>query len=311
MSIHQAVFRKTNLSFLLVALLTSPLQANDIRVPKGPGGGAGEATEFAPKPKAQRIPPRENETAPTPDSATLAPLTHVHDMPTLMAGAWRTLEGEEYQALYRKLSQDWPKLFPDFLPDVREFRILPTPFYDKTSLLEIRARGASGELVQMHILLGPKENVILDGMSPTIHELNEQGGLRLETVEQASAYLRFFCSAINSNYGPFHIIQDANELWLLPDADKSMRDRAAAHIVPLTMKPNPDGGWDAEATLAYANALFTAKFHIQPGGVVEMMEDRTVMADLPLRRLGYQGHIRVEVCEGRPCPRLAQRDVSQ
>lgn len=293
---------------LLVLVLATPLQAADtIKVPRGPGGAAKEVAEPAsvqPAQPVQRIEPQPSPLT-TPQAASSdAPIAGIHDQPALMAGAWKMLEGAEMLRIYRPLSQALPGLFTGLLQDTREFRTMALPFYDKTTLLEARARGENGDLILIHILLDPSGYSVLNGTSPVIHDHNEAAPIRLDTADQAAAYLRFFCGAVAGEEGPFSIIEKAEDLWLEKVADPSIRAQAAAKLIPLEIKADPEGDWRARAVVSYSNALFIGSFLIKRNGVVEMLDDQPIMTDLPLRRIGYKGAARMEICKNSVCPKL-------
>lgn len=297
--------RFTSATLLLAAsLLALPMQAEQIRGPQGRLGAPLKAPERtappgkppAPAPAPANVPDRPGQAQTLVDGEA--------DMPALMAGSWRTVDGAEMLRLYRQLGKEAHGLLSEPLAQAMQFRVLPLPFYDQTSLLEVRARGDQGQLILAHVLLTPKGNPVLNGTSPVIHELNATGLLHLDSAEQAAAYLRFFCGAVVGTEGPFTIIERADQVWLAPDASPALRGQIAAKLSPPHFTPDPKGGWRAQAVVSYSDALFVADFHIQLNGVVEMLNDTPIMAELPVRRIGYKDYVRQEICTGKPCPRL-------
>src|SRR3546814_3729356 len=55
----------------------------------------------------------------------------------------------------------------------------------------------------------------LDGTSALIHDVNEGGALDVSTADLAADYLRFFCSAVRGDEGPFFLIEDSERFALL------------------------------------------------------------------------------------------------
>jgi hypothetical protein len=46
---------------------------------------------------------------------------------------------------------------------------------------------------------------------------------------------------------------------------------------------NEQGHFQCEAVVFYSNALFIASFSVQPTGMIEMLDDEPIAADLPVR----------------------------
>lgn len=290
---------------LLGLVLSTPLQAGDsIKVPRGPGGAAKEVAEPASAQPAQRVEPQPSPQPTSQATSSDTSIAGIHDQPALMAGEWKTLQGAEMLRYYRQLSQALPGLSSGLLQDTRELRAMALPFYDKTTLLEARARGEDGDLILIHILLGPSGHSVLNGTSPVIHDYNKAAPIHIDTATQAAAYLRFFCGAVVGKEGPFSIIEKADDLWLEKSADPTIRAQATAKLIPLEIKADPEGDWRAQAVVAYSNALFIGSFRIKRNGVVEMLDDQPIMTNLPLRRIGYKGEARLEICKDSMCPKL-------
>ena len=43
------------------------------------------------------------------------------------------------------------------------------------------------------------------------------------------------------------------------------------------------GNWMCDAVVYYSNALFIANFSVQPSGMIEMLDDEPIAADLPIK----------------------------
>ena len=44
-----------------------------------------------------------------------------------------------------------------------------------------------------------------------------------------------------------------------------------------------NGNWMCDAVVYYSNALFIANFSVQPSGMIEMLDDEPIAADLPVK----------------------------
>ena len=113
-----------------------------------------------------------------------------------------------------------------------------------------------------------QEIVIVGGKSAPIHQLNQQGTLKLETEEQAKNYLRFFCECVwGEDQGPFHIYEIPHEF----DADEIKQ--LIKEIVITEEKPEY---WVAKAHVIYADYVFNSIFHIYKNGSIQMTDDKPI-----------------------------------
>jgi len=71
---------------------------------------------------------------------------------------------------------------------------------------------------------------------------------------------------------------------------------ASAHTSGSASQPaqeSPNRAWEAEATILYSNALFSAEFRIMPTGMIEMVDDDPIKAELPVLRDGFSNGLRI------------------
>lgn len=129
-------------------------------------------------------------------------------------------------------------------------------------------------------LIQRKENGIyrLNGTSPPIHEVNAKAPLKLTEV-LAADYLRFFCFFVHGEEGPFHICADTADPLLPSEATG-----VACYVEPPRVYgADSDGKFRLSALVFYSNAVFNADFLVAPTGMIEMLDDRPVKADLPAK----------------------------
>ncbi len=119
-----------------------------------------------------------------------------------------------------------------------------------------------------------KEIVIVGGKSLPIHQLNQQGKLKLENHDQVKDYLRFFCECVWGDEGPFHIYEKPHDL----DNDEIKKLKKVIEIT----KENPEY-WIAKAHVIYADYVFNATFHIYKNGLIEMVENEPIQDGVNVR----------------------------
>lgn len=216
--------------------------------------------------------------------------------PLYVAG-WRTLiDQERSDALDQFIAAG---AFERDTSDRAQIRIRTTPvdFYDDGRLLE--AEVETPMWPRMHSLLIVRDGAkyLLNGTSPPIHQANATGVLRLDTATQVAGYLRFFCSYVNGEDGSFQLVEHVNELLWDSTADKTIRQKVSRLLRSVVVWKNatsgedPKGTWEATGTVNYDDALFFAKFRIQPTGKMEMLEDEPLVEGLPVtpRRVSADG----------------------
>jgi hypothetical protein len=123
----------------------------------------------------------------------------------------------------------------------------------------------------------------VDGTSPPIHELNGTGALRLDSADQAAQYIRFFMHAVAGEEGNFRVVESDSDLRFLPSSPADLSARVGRLFIPLELRRNQEGKWDAKATVRYSDALFYAILRVDNlTGHVDMTLDEPVSVDLPV-----------------------------
>jgi len=127
---------------------------------------------------------------------------------------------------------------------------------------------------------------LLDGSSAPIHDANEADPIKV-TEENTLDYLRFFCYFVHGDEGPFLIVEDINH----PALDTDKLDDATRKVIEGALRPamfegrTPEGAFEASAMVLYGNALFSARFSMTENGMIEMIDDEPVAADLPVKKI--------------------------
>ncbi len=157
------------------------------------------------------------------------------------------------------------------------------PFYDRVVLVRVKDPGWSPGNLNIFYLTIDGNLYRLNGTSPPIHEVNALAPVKI-TEENVLEYLRFFCYFVRGEEGPFLIAEDINN----PDMPRDMDDQTRA-VVEGTIRPatyegmNEQGFFLCDGVVFYSNALFIANFAVQPSGMIEMLDDEPIAADLPVK----------------------------
>lgn len=151
------------------------------------------------------------------------------------------------------------------------------PFYSDVDLLVLKNDRWINPRARLCFLDHDGSLSWLDGRSPPIHLVNEKADLRI-TEANVLNYLSFFCFFVRGERGPFLIV-DRLENPFIPDAADA-RTLENLFRPPKVQGQDHNGDWRVSALVYYADAVFFADFLVQLNGMVEMMEDWPVTADL-------------------------------
>ncbi len=157
------------------------------------------------------------------------------------------------------------------------------PFYEKVVLIRVKDPAWNPKNLNIYYLTIDGNLYRLNGTSPPIHEVNAMAPIKVND-DNVLEYLRFFCYFVRGEEGPFLIAEDING----PDMPKDLDDQTKA-VIEGTIRPatyegkNEQGFFLCDAVVFYSNALFIANFAIQPSGMIEMLDDEPIAADLPTK----------------------------
>ncbi len=227
-------------------------------------------------------------------------------LPPLLPGGWRMLAGAERTAVLRQLSTVKGGPIPD---QVRGIRRLPLDFYENAALYELEVQSGGGwNGIISYVQRFSDRWVLLDGYSDPIHDMNAASPPKLDTIESAIAYLRFFLSGIKSGSGSmFKLVEEPGDIDWRDTATSEERSDAAKKIKPLIVEPSPDGEWQAIGTIEYNANLDEADFRISRVGIVHISHLRVIAPDLPILVQTFEGGVRIqETMEELQRSRIAQ-----
>ncbi|MDF7776483.1 hypothetical protein P1X14_14605 [Sphingomonas sp. AOB5] len=218
--------------------------------------------------------------------------------PPIFHGQWTELTGAEALTMAHEIGvsvSENPSLVQD--ARIERTRVRALPCYPGAILIEAQAQFGERRGLSNHIY-GSWGMVTLDGASAVLHDLNAiPGALVLETEEQVAAYHLLFCNVVRGEEGRFRLV-GPHEPAEWTDGPKPDDAVFATMSSPILISRKPDH-WAAEAALLYGTSLFYAHFEIGTNGMIEMMDDRPIASDPPLRRESWSAQFRIPAPEAK------------
>lgn len=157
------------------------------------------------------------------------------------------------------------------------------PFYDSVALIRVKDSNWLNKNLYIYYLTDQGNLFRLNGTSPPIHEVNAKAPVKI-TEQNVLDYLRFFCFFVRGEEGPFYISETMDDPNIPQNMDETTRSVVEGTIRAAAFEGmNEQGHYLCDAVVFYSNALFIANFAIQPSGMIEMMDDEPIAADLPVR----------------------------
>lgn len=157
------------------------------------------------------------------------------------------------------------------------------PFYDNIALIRVKDPSWQNAKLTIYYLTDQGNLFRLNGTSPPIHEVNAKAPIKVNE-ENVLEYLRFFCFFVRGDEGPFYIAESMDDPNMPADMDDTTRSVIEGTIRPATFEGmNEQGHFLCDAVVFYSNALFIANFAVQPTGMIEMLDDEPIAADLPTK----------------------------
>jgi hypothetical protein len=216
-------------------------------------------------------------------------------LPPLMDGSWQTLVPIDRAEEEKRLDEvtSIKRLFSPPLHIIR-IRLLPLNFYDQARLFEAEIGAGGNEIGIINYVRTKKDVIVLDGRSAKIrNDINDKIPLNINSIQQASDYLRFFVGSLQAELGRFILVEDAAALHWLPNVPQVQHDQMARIIRPLLVHESSDGTWAASGTLQYSNDVFYAFFKVHRNGKVEMSHDQFIATARPIVAEHFSDGIRV------------------
>lgn len=197
---------------------------------------------------------------------------------------WEYLSDEQKTATvelmigYRKELQDSPETI--------ELLFAELPFYRNISLLQADNPKWPAGFGPVWFLGNTDILYPLDGSSAPVHDANEADPVSV-TAENVIDYVRFFCFFVHGDEGPFFVVENLEH----PAFDEEKISAEEAKNISRFLQP-PEymgatemGTHEVTATILYGNALFGSRFAVTANGLIEMIDDEPLAADIPARKI--------------------------
>jgi len=213
-------------------------------------------------------------------------------------GKWQDLANADAAAVLGRL---WPQIEHERLGDepasieIQRLRQLPLSYYRGCALVDLQLRRpGQATAVLASALVSAGGAAFLDGDSNLIRAINPDL-LALDGDEATMAYLRFFCTFVRGEHGPFNIVDDIQSLPMDDGSRAALPKDVHEAITPpraLDGDLATDGWRRFDACVLYSNGLFRSTFKVLSTGVVEMEDDQPIASDLPIPTRRYDGIFR-------------------
>ncbi|MDX1915644.1 MAG: AAA family ATPase [Methylophilus sp.] len=195
---------------------------------------------------------------------------------------WQLVDRESFKDFLTKV---W-RVHPSQLPADAKLYVMDLPFYSEHKLYCLLAT-VEGELRHCFTLRG-KFTKWLDGTSPPIHEINAHDPINLDSMLTTISYLRFFCSFVYGDLGPFLPVESAASIQIPNHLDAQERQHADGLLMTLRSVVTPimhveetsDGNLFT-ASILYGDVMFSCQLLVSLSGSINMVNDSPMVSDIP------------------------------
>lgn len=194
---------------------------------------------------------------------------------------WTPVEGEELAGFLDQVNPIGGKYKVGVNTTKVDYRMLP--FYDQVAMIRVKDPAWTPSNLYLYYLTDQGNLYWLNGTSPPIHEINAKAPVKI-TDDNVLDYLKFFCFFVRGEEGPFLIAESMSDPYIPKNVDERTRSVIEGTIRPSSYEGKNDKGFYlCDAVVFYSNALFIANFAVQPGGMIEMLDDEPIAADLSVK----------------------------
>lgn len=194
---------------------------------------------------------------------------------------WNAVQGDELTGFLDQINPIDGKFRVSAESTEVHWRMLP--FYDSVALIRVKDPNWVNKKMNIYYLTDQGNLFRLNGTSPPIHEVNAKAPIKVNE-ENVLEYLRFFCFFVRGEEGPFYIAESMEDPNMPTEMDETTRSVIEGTVREAAFEGvNEQGHFICDAVVFYSNALFIANFAVQPTGMIEMMDDEPIAADLPVR----------------------------
>jgi len=194
---------------------------------------------------------------------------------------WTPVEGEELAGFLEQVGPIGGKYKVSANTTKVDFRMLP--FYDQVAMIRVKDPVWTPNNLYIYYLTDQGNLYWLNGTSPPIHEVNAKAPVKI-TDDNVIEYLKFFCFFVRGEEGPFLIAETMDDPYIPKNIDARTKSVIEGTIRAASYEgKNEKGFFLCDAVVFYSNALFIANFAVQPGGMIEMLDDEPIAADLAVK----------------------------
>jgi hypothetical protein len=163
-------------------------------------------------------------------------------------------------------------------------RTRPLRCFGGALLVEIQGYATDdGEPGLISLVMATDSVAVADGQSAVLHGLCDRYGAQLETEEARLDYLHLFTNWVRGDEGRFQLVEEPQQLVARRRDPVWTPQAMQGHLRPVQSAGQDDEGrWLYDATVAYAEALFRARFALAANGMIEMVDDDPLEEGLPL-----------------------------
>lgn len=212
---------------------------------------------------------------------------------------WIPVEGDELAGFLDQVNPIGGKYKVSPPTTKVEYRMLP--FYDSVAMIRVKDPAWTPANLYIYYLTDQGALYWLNGTSPPIHEVNAKAPIKI-TEENVLEYLRFFCFFVRGEEGPFLIAESADDPYIPKNVDERTKsviegtirpasyegigDTSDPKLLKALQQSNLDPSREVfmcDAVVYYSNALFIANFAVHAGGMIIMLDDEPIAADLSVK----------------------------
>lgn len=194
---------------------------------------------------------------------------------------WTPVEGDELTGFLEQVGPIGGKYKVSAATTKVQYRMLP--FYDNVAMIRVKDPAWTPANLYIYYLTDQGNLYWLNGTSPPIHEINAKAPVKI-TDDNVIDYLKFFCFFVRGEEGPFLIAESMDDPYIPKNIDERTRSVIEGTIRPASYEGKDDKDYRrCDAVVYYSNALFIANFAVQPGGMIEMLDDEPIAADLSVK----------------------------
>lgn len=191
---------------------------------------------------------------------------------------WSPVTGDELEGFLGQVGQIDGKYAVSSASTEVSYRMLP--FYDAVALIRLKDRSWGKPKLAIYYLTMEGNLFRLNGTSPPIHEVNAKAPVKI-TDDNVIEYLKFFCFFVRGDAGPFLIAETMDDPYIPKNLDPKTQAVIEGTVRAASYEgKNEQGYFMCDAVVYYSNALFIANFAVQPSGMIEMLDDEPIAADL-------------------------------